>query len=189
MNTCEVWEPTFDSAESAMHFGPSFLNQDWPDLSTMTGAECNSVRSFVYRYLVIDDDWRLGPINIQENAVDSCLVGIFSSQEIEDLFWELTHGAHYGQEIAVSKISLLNIIWMDSIDNHLRVFNDLSNSLPLQSIIHFFLVLGNVIILIINGADLCGEILINVLLSLLNNRLHILKSIVTFLLGILTTLL
>ena len=71
MDAGEVWETSLNSAVGAVHLGPCFLDQDWPDLSTMAGAEGNLLGVLVDWHKVINDDWSLDPVDVHEDAVDA----------------------------------------------------------------------------------------------------------------------
>ena len=102
MNTSKVWESSFNSTICSMHFSPSFFNENWPNLTSVTRAEGNLIRSFINWYIIINNDRLLHAIDVHEDAVDSRLIGFFCAQEIIDLFREFTHCTHDCKKVAVT---------------------------------------------------------------------------------------
>ena len=123
MNTGEVWESTLDSAVSAMQLSPCLFDKYWPDFTTMARAESNICSSLVNWHIVIDNYWLLDAININKDAVDSRFIGLFGANEIIDLLRKFTHGTHDGEQVTISEVTLFYVVWMNAINNHLRIVN------------------------------------------------------------------
>lgn len=149
----------------------------------MGRAEGWAVITLFDRDSIVNDDWCLYSIDIDEDAVDTSLVGFFGAQNIIDLVWEFTHGTHDSKQVAVAQVALLDVIWVDSIDNHARVLINLSDSLPLHVVVNLLLVFWHVVMLVINGLDLSREVFVTPLLSLGDHRVDKLNGLVTLPLG------
>jgi len=64
--------------------------------------------------MIIDDNGMLDSIDEKFDHVDSSFIDILCNKHIINTFWELSKRTQHCKEVAITKRSLINIIWMDS---------------------------------------------------------------------------
>ena len=117
-----------------MELRPSFLEQAHPDLTITTRSEAGlPVRTA--RQEIINDDGRFLAIEEKLDQVNACSIDLFRHEHLLDALGELGQRAQGSQEVTVAKLSLIDIVGLDSILEDIRRFVDLPGTLPCEGVV------------------------------------------------------
>ena len=118
MTSGEAWETALCSCIGAVKFSPGFLKDRHPEFSILTRGKC--WRSIWTTWqMVIDNDRMLNSIDEELDHVNTSIIQTLSHEHVRDTIRELSQGTKHSEEVAVSKASLVDIIWMDTTGEHL----------------------------------------------------------------------
>ena len=112
---------------------PSFLKQAHPKLAiTASSKDRLSIHT---REEVINDNRRFLAIEDEFDHVNACCIYLFRHKHLLDTFWELSKGAQGSQEVTVSKLSLIDVVGLNSILENVNRVVDLSGTPPRERVI------------------------------------------------------
>jgi hypothetical protein len=117
-----------------MKLRPGLLKQHCPDL---LGRGCTEARfALSVGKVVINDHGGFSSIDPEIQHVDSCFVDLFCDEQMLNAVGYLSHGRNRAQEIAVPKVSLLNVVWRNAFIKDSWILIDFRCSLPFNIIEH-----------------------------------------------------
>ena len=139
-NTCDVIysearKTTLGARICSVQLSPCFLKQAYPKL-TITARCKDRLSILVTRKVVINDDRRFLAIEDELDQIDACCINLFRHEHLLDIFWELSEGAQGSQEVAVSELSLVNVVGLDTVLEDVDWVVDLSGASPRKGVIH-----------------------------------------------------
>ena len=131
---CEAWKTALGPRICSMQLRPSFLEQTDPKFAITARRKARlSVLSTWEE--IIDNDRRFLAIEEKFDHVNACCIYFFRYKHLHDAFRELGQRAQGSQEIAITKLTLIDVIGLDSILKYISRFVYLAGTLPCERIV------------------------------------------------------
>ena len=116
-----------------MKLGPSFFKDTDPEFAVPARGETRlAIRS--YRKVIIDNNGCFLAIQEENYHVDSSLVNLLSDEHLFDTIRELSQRAESGQEITISELTLIDVIWLNTILKNVDWVEDLAGAFPFERV-------------------------------------------------------
>ena len=100
---------SLDTLVTAMEFGPCFFEQDHPELITVGFGEGRLISEA--RDIIIDNDLLPFTILADLQAIDAQIILLIVEEELGDTSGHLREHREDGQEVTITKVTLLDIRW------------------------------------------------------------------------------
>jgi len=114
-----------------MKLGPSFLKNTDPELAITASSECRCSILLNWQE-IINDDWLLITIDKHANHVDASSIDLFCHEHVLNTVFEFGERTKRSQEVAIAKLTLVDIIWLDTIFKDVAWVVDLTGALPAE---------------------------------------------------------
>jgi len=111
VSDCFILETSSDSVVAAVKLGPHLLEEDDPKFRSVRSRECDFVA--LARDEIINDNLHLDTILKHSCSVNAKLVGVFVQEHCPDSFGFLCDGGKRGKEVAITDLSLLDVVWLN----------------------------------------------------------------------------
>ena len=131
---CKAWKTALSSRICSMQLRPSFLEQADPKFA-ITARRKARLSVFCTWEEIIDNDRRFLAIEEKFDHVNACCIYFFRYKHLHDAFRELGQRAQGSQEIAITKLTLINVIGLDSILKYIGRLVYLTSTFPCERVI------------------------------------------------------
>ena len=132
----KAWKTTLRPSVSTMKFGPGFLQNRNPEFTIFTS--CKGARSVLFhRQKVINNHWLFISIDKHAYHVNSGRINLLGHEHCLDSVFKLCQTAECSQEVAISKLALIYIIWFDTTFKDGSIWENCTCALPRERLERF----------------------------------------------------
>ena len=124
------WLASFCPLVTSMQLCPTFLKKTHPQLITF--ALCETTPAFFCREIIINYDGGFNSIYPEFKQIDTSFIYFLVDKTLLNSFRELCHRRKSAQKVAITQLSLGNVIWRDFIFKDFRILENFCSSLPLH---------------------------------------------------------
>ena len=125
-----------------MEFGPGLLEETDPKFTIPARCKARLTVGAHWK-VIIDNDGGLLAVQVKNDHVDSSLVDLLSHEHLLDAFGELGQRAQSGQEVAVTELTLIDVIRFNAVLEYVNWVENLAGALPFKRVecpcVNFFI--------------------------------------------------
>ena len=133
VRSCKAWQATLCPCVSSMELGPGLLEETNPDFAVP--ARCKARLAIgTHRKMIIDNNGSLLTVQVENDHVDSSLVNLLSQEHLLDAIGKLGQRAQSGQEVAVTELTLVDVVGFNAVLENVDWVEDLAGALPFERV-------------------------------------------------------